>query len=249
MNKFLGIDVGGTGVKAAIVDVQTGQLLSERKKIKTPIPATPEAVIQVISELVNTFEWNNKPFGLCFPSVIQDGIVLTASNIDKSWLGYNLEEQISNYFGAPITALNDADCAGVAELTFGAGKGVMGTVIMLTLGTGIGSGLFYNGELIPNTEFGHLLYKTSIWEDYASNRARESKELGWKEWAKELNAYLNHIEFLFTPNLIILGGGVSKKFSLYEKYIHIKSNLQTAQMLNSAGIIGAAYLAGKKQNQ
>lgn len=240
MKKILGIDVGGTGIKGAIVDVDTGRLLSERIKYKTPDSKKPKEMIEVIRELVKDFDWKGKPVGIGFPAIIKNGRAWSASNIDDSWISYPVEKEISEKISCPVYVLNDADAAGLAEIQFGAGKGKKGTVILLTVGTGIGSALFINGQLVPNTEFGQLKYKDSITERYASNKARKEKALSWEEFGKELNEVLEYIDFIFSPHLIILGGGISKKLDLYKSYISKKIALVPAQSLNSAGSIGAA---------
>lgn len=248
MSHILGLDVGGTGLKIAVVDTESGQMVSEKLKCATPQPSTPENVVVAINLLLNELNWRNKPFGCGMPSVIKNGICYTAANIDKGWKDLNLYQFFKDNLGCEVAFGNDADLAGKAEMKFGAGKDIMGTVVILTLGTGIGSGVFYNGELIPNTEFGHLLYKKSVFEKYASNGARLRKKMGWKKWAKELNVYLNHIELIVSPDLIILGGGVSKEFESYEQYINLRTEIVRARLENSAGLIGAAMLADEHFN-
>ena len=244
--QVLGIDIGGTGVKAAVVDTDRGILFSEKIKYATPKPSYPEAVMSVVNKLIDDHDWRDKPMGCGLPSIVKNNIVHSAANIDKSWMNVDLDELFMREVGQSATFINDADAAGIAEMTHGQGKGVDGTVIMLTLGTGIGSGLFRDQKLIPNTEFGHLEHKKSIWEHYASNSARERKDLSWSEWGAELNEYLNHVDLLLSPDLIILGGGVSKKFAKYEKFLNVKMDLVPASMLNNAGIIGAAMKASEK---
>ena len=246
MQNILGIDVGATGIKGAVVDVKKGVLVTEKIKFKTPSPATPKTVLAVVKDLIKVFNWTGKPFGIGFPAIIRDNICMSASNIDDVWLNFPIKEFFEKETGTNVFIINDADCAGIAEMEFGVGKGEMDTVIMLTLGTGIGSGFFYDGILVPNTELGQMLYKKSVAEHYASNSARVRKEMSWKEWGKELNWFLNHIEFLFSPSLIIVGGGVSKKFHLYKDYIKLNTRLEIATMLNNAGIIGVAYMTFKK---
>lgn len=244
----LGIDIGGTGVKAAVVDVINGTLLSDKIKYPTPQPSYPEEVMKTINQLIDDFEWKGKMIGCGLPSIVKDHTVLSAANIDKSWKNTNLDELFLKEGGHTAKFINDADAAGLAEIKFGQGKDVKGTVLMLTLGTGIGSGLFRNQNLIPNTEFGHLEHKKSIWEHYASNSARERKDLSWSEWGAQLNEYLNHVDFLINPNLIILGGGVSKKFEKYKKHLKLDTPIVQATMLNNAGIIGAAMHAYTEEN-
>jgi polyphosphate glucokinase len=241
----LGIDIGGTGVKAAVVDTEQGILLTPKIKYATPKPSSPEAVMGVVNQLIDDCDWRGKPMGCGLPSIVKNNIVFSAANIDKSWMNVNLDDLFAKEVGQEATFINDADAAGIAEMTYGEGKGVDGTVIMLTLGTGIGSGLFRDQKLVPNTEFGHLEHKKSIWEHYASNSARERKDLSWSEWGAELNEYLNHLDLLLSPDLVILGGGVSKKFSKYKDYLNVSYEIVPASMLNNAGIIGAAMNASK----
>ncbi len=246
MAEILGIDVGGTGIKGAIVDTEKGEFISKKIKYGTPKPSTPESVMVVINQLIDDMNWRGKPFGCGFPSIIKEGICHSAANIDKGWMNLNLSEYFKEHTGSDVTFVNDADAASVAEMTHGKGKGVMGTVILITLGTGIGSGIFLNGKLFPNSEFGHLLYKKSVFEHYASNGARKRKDLSWKEWGKELNTYLNHVDLLISPDLIILGGGVSKYFDTkFSQYIDVNTKIVHAAMGNDAGITGAAMACQK----
>ncbi|MBK9736703.1 MAG: ROK family protein [Saprospiraceae bacterium] len=241
--EVLGIDVGGTGIKGNIVDTDTGALIGEKFKIKTPTPATPEAIIECLKQMVEQFKWHGKKIGIGFPSVIKNGYSLTASNIDPAFINYHINHEFSLALGCDVKVVNDADAAGIAEITYGKGKGVNGLVIFITLGTGIGSAVFYNGQLLGNTELGHLKYKKSIFEKYASNSARELKHLGWKKWAKELNVYLNHLDLLLSPQLILIGGGVSKFFDQYTQYLDVKTKVDNAALFNDAGIVGAAMAA------
>ena len=238
--KALGIDVGGSGIKGAIVDLKKGILASERHRIPTPQPATPEAVRQVFTQLVKHFHWNEGPIGVGFPAVIQNGIAMTASNIDKSWIGTNVETLVTNATGCPVKVVNDADAAGLAAARFGAGRGQEGLVILLTIGTGIGSAIILNNVLVPNSELGHLKFKGGIAEHYAADSIRKKSDLSWKQWGKRLNEYLNHVNRLFYPDLIILGGGVSKKFAKYAEWLDVPTKVIHAQLLNQAGIVGAA---------
>ncbi len=241
--EVLGIDVGGTGIKVNIVDIITGQPIVEKFKIKTPTPATPEAIIECLLTAVENFNWKGKKIGIGFPAVIKNGISLTASNIDPTFINYNIDEEFSKALDCEVKVVNDADAAGIAEMTYGKGKGVKGLVLFLTLGTGIGSALFHNGTLLPNTELGHLKYKKSVFEKYASNSAREFHHLSWKKWAKELDVYLNHLSLLLSPDLILIGGGVSKNFDLYKQYLNVNVKVEMAALQNDAGIIGAAMAA------
>lgn len=241
--EVLGIDVGGTGIKINTVNVITGELTGEKLKIKTPTPATPDAIIECLKTAIEHFNWKGKKVGIGFPSVIKNGVSLTASNIDAQFINYPINASFSEALGCDVTVVNDADAAGLAEMTYGKGKNVKGLVIFITLGTGIGSALFYNGQLLANTELGHLKYKKSIFEKYASNSAREFHQLSWRKWAKELDVYLNHLDLLLSPDLILIGGGVSKNFEMYEKYLTTKVKVDTASLLNDAGIVGAAMAA------
>jgi polyphosphate glucokinase len=238
--EVLGIDVGGTGIKANIVNVSTGIPKGEKFKIKTPVPATPDAIIDCLKTVVDNFNWKGKKIGIGFPSVIKNGYSLTASNIDPLFINYPINEEFSRALECDVKLVNDADAAGIAEMTYGKGKGVKGLVIFLTLGTGIGSALFYDGKLLGNTEFGQLKYKKSVFEKYASNSAREFHHLSWKKWAKELDVYLNHLNLLLSPDLILIGGGVSKNFELFQQYLNVNVKVDTASLLNDAGIVGAA---------
>jgi polyphosphate glucokinase len=242
MTKMLGIDIGGTGIKGAPVDTETGQLVADRHRIVTPQPATPEAVAKVVGEVAAFFNWK-EPAGATFPAVIKDGVAYTAANVDKSWIGTDAGKLFSDAIGAPVTVLNDADAAGVAEMEFGAGKGVGGVVIMVTLGTGIGSAVFLDEKLIPNTELGHLQMGKKDAERIAAESVREEKKLSWKQWAKRLDAYFQHLEALFSPDLIIVGGGVSKKSEKFLPLISTRVDIVPAQLLNEAGIVGAAVAA------
>ncbi len=237
--KVLGIDIGGSGVKGAMVDTELGELISERHRIPTPHPAKPEAVAKTVQKVVQHFKWEGI-VGCGFPAVVQHGVARTASNIDASWINTNVEELFSNLTKCKTYILNDADAAGIAEMRCGAGKNKSGVVVMITVGTGIGSGLFMDGMLYPNTEFGQFLLEGDIAEKYAADSVRKEEDLSWKKWGKRLNKYLNHLEMLLWPDLIIVGGGVSKKFEKFSKYLHINAEIQPAQLKNEAGIIGAA---------
>lgn len=242
---ILGIDIGGTGIKANIVDTKSGTLKEEKFKIQTPIPATPDSILESLKMIIEHFNWEGKKVGIGFPAVIKDGISMTASNIDQQFINYDLNSRFGEALKCEVKAMNDADVAGIAEMKFGKGKGVKGLVIFLTLGTGIGSAVFYDGKLLANTELGHLNYKKSIFEKYASNSARERLNLSWKKWGKELDVYLNHLSLLLNPDLILIGGGVSKHFEMYKPYIDVPTTIDTASLLNDAGIIGAAISAVK----
>ena len=240
--EILGIDIGGSGIKGAIVDTATGELKSERIRLVTPQPATPEAVAQTLKELVDQIGYKG-PIGCGFPARVINGEVLTAANIDKSWINVKVEDLFSKVTGQKVFVANDADVAGLAELTFGAVKDYKGPVLFLTIGTGIGSALFINGQMYPNTEFGHIKFKGDIAEHYCSDAVREREELGYKEWGERLNKFLEYIAFLTQPDFIGLGGGVSKKFEKYESKLTLSTKVVPATTLNLAGIIGAAMYA------
>lgn len=240
--EILGIDIGGSGIKGAIIDTATGELKSERIRLVTPQPATPEAVAQTLKELVDQIGYKG-PIGCGFPARVINGEVLTAANIDKSWINVKVEDLFSKVTGQKVFVANDADVAGLAELTFGAVKDYKGPVLFLTIGTGIGSALFINGQMYPNTEFGHIKFKGDIAEHYCSDAVREREELGYKEWGERLNKFLEYIAFLTQPDFIVLGGGVSKKFEKYESKLTLSTKVVPATTLNLAGIIGAAMYA------
>ncbi len=240
--KVLGIDVGGTGIKGAVVDISTGEFATEKIKYKTPKDSNPEAVLTVIKALISDFEWSDKPIAFGFPAIIKNGVAKSAANIHKDWINFDIITYLSQKLNVQnVTVVNDADAAGLAELTFGSAKGKKGTVLLLTLGTGIGSALMVDGQLVPNTEFGHLKWKKSITEHYASNRARKDKKLKWPEFGSELSEVLKHIELLLSPDCIIIGGGISKSFEEYGPLLDVKAEVIPAQLKNNAGIIGAAY--------
>ena len=241
---LLGIDIGGTGIKGAPVDVGTGQLVGERFRLETPQPAVPNAVADVVEKVAAHFNYQG-PTGVAFPAVVKHGVTYTAANVDRSWIGTNAGELFSRHVGGPVMVVNDADAAGIAEIRFGAGRDRKGVVILLTLGTGIGSAIFLNGELIPNTEFGHLIVRGKEAEKRASEKVREDKKLSWRQWAKRLSEFLNEMEKLFSPDLFIMGGGISKKADKFIPYLTTKTEVIVvpALMRNEAGIIGAAYLA------
>ena len=240
----LGIDIGGSGIKAGFVDIETGSLITDRIKLDTPQPSTPDAVAGCIRDLLSTFDWKGEKIGCGFPAIIQDGVALTAANIDKSWIGVNVEDLLHSYTGHKYYVINDADAAGMAERMFGSIKNIRGTVLMLTLGTGIGSALFYDGILIPNTEFGHLKYKGSIAEDWVSNRARKERTLEYSDWAVELAEFLDYLILLLSPRLIVLGGGISFRFGEFaHHFANLRVPVVSASAYNDAGIIGAAVAA------
>jgi polyphosphate glucokinase len=240
--QILGIDVGGSGIKGAPVDTDTGGLLAERVRIKTPEKAEPKPVADVVAEITKAFKWQG-PVGIGFPAPIKSGVAMMAANISPKWVGTNADDLFTKVTGCDCHMINDADAAGLAEMEFGAGKGHQGTVIMLTLGTGIGTAIFHNGQLLPNTEFGHLDMDGRDAEHRVSDAARQSEDLSWKAYAKGLTIYLQEMEKLFWPDLFIVGGGISKQSDKYLPLLKIQTPIITAQFLNQAGIVGAALWA------
>lgn len=246
----IGIDIGGTGTKGGIVDLATGQLVGERFRIPTPQPATPEAVAGVVKQIVD--ELQSRPeapapdshVGIVFPAIIKNGVALSAANVDKSWINTNVDALMTETLGREVEALNDADGAGLAEAHYGAGKGKEGLVMVITLGTGIGSAMILNGQLVPNAELGHLEIDGFDAETKASAAAREREQLPWKKWAKKrLQRYFSHVEFLFSPSLFVIGGGVSKNSEKFLPYLELRTPVEIAALRNNAGIVGAALWA------
>ena len=241
--KILGIDVGGTGIKGAVIDTATGELAGERVRIESPRPATPESVGAAIRSLVERHRWSG-PVGIGFPAAIQRGVARTAANIDPSFIGLSVADHFSRQTGCPVHVANDADVAGLAEMRFGAGKGVAGVVLVVTIGTGLGTALFADGHLLPNTELGHILLDNGLEaERYASEAARDAENLKWKDWGDRFNRYLLAMERLFWPDLIVLGGGASKKLDKFAARITVRTLVVPARFLNQAGMIGAALFA------
>jgi polyphosphate glucokinase len=243
---ILGIDIGGSGVKGAPVDTVRGELLEERHRVPTPQPSDVTGVVEAAAEVADHFSGYAR-VGITFPGVVVDGVTRTAANVDKSWLDAPAAKLFSERLGKPVSVLNDADAAGVAEVAFGAGQGQRGLTMMLTFGTGIGSALFLDGTLIPNTEFGHIELGGKDAEMRASDRAREHEELSWEKWAGRVQDYLRHVEMLLSPRLFIIGGGVSKKADRFFPLIDIRTPIVPATLLNNAGIIGAAVTAEQAQ--
>ncbi|QSE97067.1 polyphosphate--glucose phosphotransferase [Fulvivirga lutea] len=243
---MLGIDVGGSGIKGAVVDTIEGKLISERYRIETPNPATPEAVSKVIKEIKDHFDWTDD-IVCAFPTVVIEGKAVYDANLDNSWTGKNIEDIFSNACDDQhFEVINDADAAGIAEMRFGAGKHHSGLVMVLTFGTGIGSGVFYDGVLIPNFELGRILGKNGkVYEKFAADSARKREELEFDVWGKRVNQYLKHIERVFSPDFIIIGGGASKKIHKFRDQIKIKTRFTASEKLNNAGIIGAAVNAAE----
>jgi polyphosphate glucokinase len=240
----LGIDIGGTGIKGAPVDLATGKLLADRKKIATPQPATPDAVTAVVREVAQSFGWTGA-VGATFPGVVLSGTIRSAANVDKSWIGTDAASLFAKAIGTDVLVLNDADAAGLAEMKFGAGAGVNGSVLMLTFGTGVGSALFTDGVLVRNTEFGHIEIRGKDAEKRASEHAKVEHEWGWKDWTERVSEYLQHIEALLSPDLIVVGGGISKEADKWVPMLTgIQAKIVAATLLNDAGIVGAAMAAG-----
>jgi len=238
----LGVDVGGSSIKAAVIAVDTGRLISKHLHVETPRPATPDAVVETIATLVRSFDWKG-PVGCGFPAVMQGGLVKTAANIDSSWLGIDIRDALHRATNCRCFVINDADAAGLAEMMFGAGQGRMGTVLTLTLGTGIGSALFYRGKLFPNLELGSLPLDGAPAESYASAAVRISEKLSWQSWSHRLNRFLRHAERLFSPELIVVGGGISSQHQKFLPLLEMQAELVPAHFFNQAGIIGAACFA------
>ena len=243
MKTILGIDVGASGIKGALVDVQHGKLQGERFRVPTPNPSAPAAMATAFAEIVEFFDYKGM-VGCGFPAIVKNGVACSAANIDHSWVGTNIETVFGAQGHVQVKATNDADAAGIAEMRFGAGRGEQGLVFLITIGTGLGTALFYKGMLVPNTELGHLLWKNNKpVEAYCSSGARERLKISRKEWAARFNEYLLHLERLFSPDLFILGGGESKFFEAYKDILTPKAQVVPARLLNNAGIIGAAAYA------
>ena len=242
--ELLGLDIGGSGIKGAIVDSRTGELLSDRHRLATPQPATPEAIADTVAALIKEFDWTG-PIGCSFPSVVLDGKCRTHGNLSPAWLGVQVDELFSERCGGlDFYVGNDADLAGIAEISLGAGKGKQGMVVMLTIGTGIGSGMFYNGVLVPNIEMGRLLHTDGKYiEIFAADSARKREDLKLGQWADRFDVFLHHMVLCFSPNYFILGGGISKKFDRFKHHFTVDVPIEVAHFGNNAGIIGAAMFA------
>lgn len=241
--ELLGIDVGGSGIKAAMVDTGTGTIVGERHRIATPDPSRPSAVAEVISQILEHFDWHG-PTSVCLPTVIAHGKSITCGNISEEWRGFPIQQYLESENGQRFFVLNDADAAGMAEMKFGAGVGKPGLVIVVTIGTGLGSGVFYDGQLIPNIELGRIFGKDGEpIEYYAADSARKKEGLGYKKWGKRFDFFLNHIVRVCSPDLFIIGGGASKKLDKFKDQLTIEVPLMVAEKRNDAGIIGAAMYA------
>jgi polyphosphate glucokinase len=244
----IGVDIGGSGIKAAVVDTRRGEFVTERSRVPTPVPSTPRAILTVVRVLVAEHAEAaglsaDAPVGVAVPAPVVDGVTIAAANIDKGWIGFHVQRSLSRSLRRRVVVVNDADAAGVAEVRFGAARGKRGTVIVLTLGTGVGSGVFVDGRLIPNVELGHLQIRSKDAETRSSAAARVRRRRSWKRWAADLDEHLDLIETLFSPRLIVIGGGISKRTEKYAPFLSTTAPVVPAALRNDAGIIGAAILA------
>lgn len=245
-----GIDIGGSGVKAALVDLETGEFIGERIRIETPKPATPNAVADVCRQLLEGLEVaSDIPVGITFPAPVIHGVIPFMANLDESWVGVNVIELMEKHLGRTVVPLNDADAAGLAEVVYGAAKDVPGLVIVTTLGTGIGSALIMDGKLVPNSELGHLEIDGHDAETRASSGQKTLQDLSWKKWAKRLQKYYSHVEMLFSPDLFVVGGGVSKNHAKFMPLLDLKTKMVPAELRNTAGIVGAAWYAASRPRE
>lgn len=240
--RILGIDIGGTGIKGALVEISTGMMQTDRIRIPTPSPAKPHAVAGVVAEITRQLEWKGA-MGCGFPGVVRRGVTLTAANVHNQWIGLNASHLFGQATGCGVVVVNDADAAGLAEVTFGAGRNMRGVIMVVTVGTGLGTALFVDGKLVPNTELGHIEIDGQDAELNASDAARQREKLSWKKWAKPFNRYLETLERLFWPDLFILGGGVVSKADRFLSYLSLRTPVVTAELGNNAGIVGAAMAA------
>ncbi|ATG51906.1 polyphosphate glucokinase [Brachybacterium vulturis] len=246
--KAFGIDIGGSGIKGAPVDLSSGELAADRLRIPTPQPSTPEAVADTVAELIASFDIaTDMPVGVTFPAVIKAGVAQTAANVDKSWIGTDVDALLTARTGHDVFVVNDADAAGIAEMKYGAGRRTSGVVQVITLGTGVGSATFVDGTLVPNTELGHLLLHGDSAERYMASSIKDEQDLDWETWAGRLQEYFSHLEFLFSPTRIIVGGGVSKKHKHFLPLLDLKTEIVPATLRNGAGIVGAAVLAHREE--
>jgi len=244
----LGVDIGGTGIKAAPVNLKTGEFVAERYRVLTPQPATPDAVGKAVAQVVAKFEPSKKtPIGITFPGVVQHGVVKFAPNVDQSWIGVNVDDVMRDYVGRTVHTINDADAAGYGEYMYGAAHGRDGVVFLATLGTGIGTAIIVEGEVMPNSELGHLIIDGHDAEQYMAESARERHDLSWGQWAKHLQKYFSEVEKLLWPDLIIVGGGVSKEHEKFLPKLTLRTPIVPAELLNGAGIVGAAASAAHAQ--
>lgn len=243
--KVLGIDIGGTGIKGAVVDTKHGVLKTDRLRLLTPHPAQPDAVAEVVQTLTRHFDWTG-PIGCTFPGVTKGGTIHTAANLVPEWVGVDGAELFGAATGCPVTLLNDADAAGLAEVAFGAARGNEGVVLLITLGTGLGSALIQGGNLVPNTELGHIELRGDDAEKYAAEIVRERDDLSYEEWGGRVGEYLRMVEGLFWPDLFVLGGGISKKLDKFDQFLQCRTPVVAARLLNQAGIVGAALQAARE---
>lgn len=246
--QVLGIDIGGSGIKGAIVNIATGELITARMRIITPQPSIPDSVADVVAQVARAVEWQGV-IGATFPAVIKHGVALSAANVDSSWIGTDVDAAFTKATGNDVIVLNDADAAGIAEARFGAARGVAGVVIVLTFGTGIGSALLLDGALVPNTELGHLELGGYDAETRAAASVRDRNKMSYRKWAVRVQAYLAHVEKLFTPDLFVVGGGVSKDAEKWVPLLRLRTPIKPAQLLNNAGIVGAAVAAAERRGQ
>lgn len=246
---IMGIDVGGSGIKGVPVNIETGEFEGERFRLATPEGAKPNDVAKTIAEVVKHFNYSG-PVGVGFPAVIRGGVAYTAANIDESWIGTEGEKLLSKATGCEVYMLNDADAAGIAEMKFGVGRQFpKGVIMMITIGTGLGTAIFVDGKLVPNTELGHIEIRGKDAERRASDAARQKKDLSWEKWGERFNEYLNALEKLFWPDMFVLGGGSSKEFDKFKPYLNLKAKVVPAQLLNQAGIVGAALYANQRHQE
>jgi polyphosphate glucokinase len=246
-DQAFGIDIGGSGIKGAVVHTATGELATERMRIATPQPATPDSVAAIVGQIVQHAEWHGV-IGATFPAVIQHGVARSAANVDHSWIGTDVDAVFTKTIGEDVIVLNDADAAGIAEARFGAARDVAGVVILLTFGTGIGSALLVDGKLVPNTELGHLELDGHDAETRAAASVRDREKMPYRRWAKRVSRYMSHVEKLFTPDLFVVGGGVSKEADKWVPYLELHTPIKPAQLLNNAGIVGAAMAAVERRD-
>ncbi|WP_322920693.1 polyphosphate--glucose phosphotransferase [Nocardioides renjunii] len=249
MEHPFGIDFGGTGIKGAPVDLAIGDFAHGRVRIDTPKPATPQAVAGVFGQIIGNFEAATTPVGVTVPGIVRRGVVMSAANIDKSWIGEDADAIFTEALGREVHVVNDADAAGLAEAEYGAAKGRKGLVMVITLGTGIGSALIWDGQLVPNSEMGHLEIDGEVAEVRAATSAREREGLSWQDWSVRLTTYFRHLERLFTPDLFVVGGGVSKSWEKFGHLIQVDTEMVPATLQNRAGIVGAALVAHRKAGQ
>ena len=247
-DQAFGIDIGGSGIKGALVDTTTGALLTSRVRYATPSPSTPDLVAEIVARIVSEAGWDGV-IGATFPAVIKHGVALSAANVDPSWIGTDVDAVFTKATTGDVIVLNDADAAGIAEARFGAAKGVSGVVIMLTFGTGIGSALLVDGKLVPNTELGHLELDGYDAETRAAASVREKSGMSFKKWAQRVQRYMSHVERLFSPDLFVVGGGVSKEAHKWVPLLTLTAPVKPAQLLNNAGIVGAAVAAVERRSE